>query len=83
MRRLSASVRAWMHRIVESRTMSTFRRTQTNLDGVMRVRKRRDGDAPRTRIRQASFTRAPGRRVDWPGAVPSEWRRRHYEEYLD
>lgn len=82
-KRLASSVSAWMRRIVESRDAPTFRRVQTNLDGVMNVRTHRDASTPRTRLRQANFVRAPGRTVDWPAPPPAEWRRRMYEDYLN
>lgn len=83
MNRLVASVSAWIRRRVESRERATFRRSGTNLDVLMGVRGTRRRDARRTRLRQATYSRAPGRTVDWPGPVPSEWRRRHGENYVD
>ncbi len=83
MERLKSSVHAWIRRAMKSRASATFRRSQTNLDVLMDVRTSRDDDAPRTRLRSAIYSRSPGRAVDWPGPVPSEWRRRHPEQYLD
>lgn len=76
-----------MSRLVQrarvERQSTSFRRSQTNLDGVMGVRKRDDASSSRTRISTAEFTRAPGRSVDWPAPPPSEWYRRNPELYVD
>lgn len=82
MNRLWSSVIAWIARRRSTRVGATFRRSGTSLDALMNVRTRRDATTPRTRIRQASFSWAPGRTVDWPGPPPAEWRRRHPEHYL-
>lgn len=82
-KRLRASVRAWIRRHHATRHTTTFRRSQTNLDTLMGVRKRDDASPPRTRIRTATFRRSPGRKVEFPGEPPSEWRRRMFEDYLD
>lgn len=82
-RRLTSSVMSLARRIASIRTKRNFRRLQTNLDGVMGVRKRDDASSPTTRISTAVFRRAEGRTVDWPAAPPREWRRRHPEDYLD
>lgn len=82
-RRLSVSVSAWIRRRMKSRATATFRRSRANLDAVMGVRTSRSSATPRTRMLNASFSRAPGRSVDWPGPPPAEWRRRMYEDYLD
>lgn len=78
--RLRASVRRLIDRMSTSSRVVPFRRSQTNLDGVMGVRATNDATRSRTRVRTATFSRAPGRTIDWPGPVPSSWRERNPED---
>lgn len=73
-------MRRLLDALVARRRGASFRRSGTNLDGVMGARKR---PVARTRITQAQFIRSPGRTVDWPGPPPAEWYGRNPELYVD
>lgn len=83
MMRLISSVSVWFRRRHTSRRAIVGRRAWTKLDAILGARTHRNADERRTRVLTASYSRAPGRTVDWPGAVPSEWRRLHPEYYAD